>query len=662
MGIRAFYIIAIAYGVLSALGILRQELPATYTYGITVLLIVYFLFYLLSRKHHVVKSIIAGIMMNAAVQTTGGVSSPFVIAYPVVFMIIAYKEPAIRYTILTASLCGAEILSAVFNHMIEPVSLLLLASGAVVIGVLTEWYRNNEAFLKKSLIKYEAHEDLFSPKDLEPDAISTGDHDIDMHQGIERPLLYYSKLLHEIFDAYSTVLFSHYNDQLTLIQGFSKSELFKSNTVIDVKRGIYRQVILEKKIILISEFVPNPEELGYYRGELKIQSVMIAPLVLLGTVEGVLVLDRKTEPFTEKDRAQFAEAARTACYMLAMLRLYEKEWYKAKYLDSIAALAERLHRGLELSKILPIAVDTFREILECNDVSVAQIDELNSVGKVIVSSYISQGTEFSLDEGLVGFIARHRNYIIKEDLKTGDCVICKKSMRTKNLSFIGVPIMQDDTLLGVVWCEDHKKKKFSEEDSEALNILASHLSLVWQRALYHEQEKEKAARDGLTGLYNHRQFQEFLEREIENCKELSLIMFDIDHFKKVNDTYGHLGGDRVIEFLGNLISKTGIAARYGGEEFVIIMPNTTLKNGLDQAVRIKAHLSKNAIRYNEYDIKITVSIGVAHYPSDAMTRDELVEKADKALYYAKENGRNKIVPAATMSDTSKELKRIKGHS
>jgi diguanylate cyclase (GGDEF)-like protein len=172
--------------------------------------------------------------------------------------------------------------------------------------------------------------------------------------------------------------------------------------------------------------------------------------------------------------------------------------------------------------------------------------------------------------------------------------------------------------------------------------------LVWQRAIHHEQEKEKAARDGLTGLFNHRQFQEFLQKEIDEKKEVVLLMFDIDHFKKVNDTYGHQAGDKVIKFLANLISHTGIAARYGGEEFAIVLSNCSLKKGIDQAVRIRAHISKVPIKFNNSEMQITISVGVAHYPGDAKTREELIEKADNAMYRAKQTGRNKVIVARTM--------------
>jgi diguanylate cyclase (GGDEF)-like protein len=126
------------------------------------------------------------------------------------------------------------------------------------------------------------------------------------------------------------------------------------------------------------------------------------------------------------------------------------------------------------------------------------------------------------------------------------------------------------------------------------------------------------------------------------------MFLDIDHFKKINDTFGHQAGDKVLKFLGRLISQVGIAARYGGEEFAIIMPGCSLKKGMDRAVRMKDQLLKSVVSFDNAKIKFTVSIGIAHYPNDAKTRVDLIEKADRALYMAKEQGRDRIVIAQTV--------------
>ncbi|MGB3340892.1 MAG: diguanylate cyclase [bacterium] len=655
MGIKIFFLITIIYAVISSVGILKLQLPGYFLYIFPVVITIYYLFYAVQKKIQLFHTTIGAILVNLAVQMTGGFSSPLFTIYALILPVIGYKEKYTNYWIVALGIFAVETLAAVFSHEVSILHFAILAAVIIVIGLLVGNYARNAAFLKKSLIKYEARDDVFRPADFDSKTMTTAIQEIDQHKGVERPLLYYIKFIHKLFNAFSVAFFANSEDNLVLVQGFSKSELFRAGAVVSLKSGIYRQIMASDKTVLIKEFYQNPEELGYYKGELKIASVMIAPIFLIDKIEGVLVIDRKDEPFSENDKELFNEAVKTAGYMLGMLQLYEKQWYKAAYLDSIAEFAMRLHRGLDLEMILPNAIISFQKVLKCNDVSIAEIDELNERGTVIKSTYIKEPTEFSLEDGLVGFIARHRNYIIKEDLSQGKLIVFKKSEKTRNLSFIGVPIMQDDTLLGVLWCEDSKKKKFTTEDVEPINILASHLSLVWQRAIHHKQEKEKAARDGLTGLYNHRQFQESLMKLIDEGKDFVLLMIDIDHFKMVNDEHGHQAGDKVIKTLSNLISRTGIAARYGGEEFAIMLPNTSLRKGIDRAVRIRSNIEKLAIKINDRDVSITISIGLAHYPGDAQTREELIEKADKAMYRAKHTGRNKVVVAHVLDKNDQAL-------
>ncbi len=650
MGIRIFYIISVIYAVISSLGFFKRELPLHFLILFLTITTFYYVYYTSKRKIEFFNTILAGITVNISVQLTGGIHSPLFLVYFIALPIIGYKEDYTNYWIIALCLFGAEVLSALFSHEFLVLPLVLFAAALPIFGFMIRKYMENEVFLKKTLIKYESHDEFFGPIDFEHKRIVTSVRDIDQHPGIERPLLFFVKLVHTMFNAYTTAIFSYYNNYLTLIQGFSHSELFKADAVIDLESGIYRQIISTRKSVLIKEFVQNPEELGYYRGEIKIASVMIAPIMLLDKAEGVLVVDRKDGHFTEEDKEHFTEATKSASFMLAMLKLYEQKSYEAKYLKFIAEHVKELHQELELKNILSDAAQSFRSVMECNDVTIASIDILNNSGEILESTYIKGHTKFPLDDGLVGFIARHGNFIIKEDLSAGNVVIFKKGVKTKNLSFLGVPVQQDDELLGVIWLEDHKKKKFSEDSAQALNILAAQLSFAWQRAVHHEQKLEEAARDGLTELYSHRRFQEILEEEIAKKKELVLLLFDIDHFKKINDTYGHQAGDEVLKFMGRRIATTGIAARYGGEEFAIILPKYTLEKGLRVATRLKDHFNKAEIKFNELEIKITISIGVAHYPTDAVNRIELIEKADRALYRAKETGRNKIVVAQTIRE------------
>jgi diguanylate cyclase (GGDEF)-like protein len=655
MGIKLFFGGVVVYALVSGAGVLMKTLPAPYVYVLAVVGAAGIGYYARQEKITTYHTIAVGVLVNLVVQLTGGTMSPLFPGYLLVLPVIGYKAADVQYWTAGVALCVLELSSALMHGTLTVLPLSFFAAGVVMIGVIIKKRNEYAAYMKRSLVKYESRDKFYGPARFDHDLITTQQRDIDQHPAIERPLLYYVKLLHDFFRGYSTVIFSRYNDSLTLVQGFSESELYRPDVVVDLSSGIYRQIISTKKTLLITEFVQNPVELGYYTGEIKIASVMIAPIVIVNEVEGIMVIDRKAGAFTEKEKEQFSEAAKTAGLLLALLRCYEQKSDEAKYLKFINEHIEEMHRHkeLDLDKILRDAVSSFRAVLDCNDVTIASVDGLNETGEVLVSTYINERTRFSLDDGLVGIVARNRNFIIKEDLSRGSVTVFKKGETSRNLSFIGVPIHLEDELLGVVWCEDHRRSKFNEHSAGAVKILASQLYFAWQRAVLHKHVKELSERDGLTGLYNHRFFQETLETEIERKRELVLIMFDIDHFKKINDQYGHQSGDRVLNFIGNLVLKTGIAARYGGEEFVVILPRCSLKKGIDQAVRIKDHILKSDVKINHGRIKFTVSIGVAYYPGDAQTREELIEKADQALYTAKKKGRNRIILAQTMGEYEK---------
>jgi diguanylate cyclase (GGDEF)-like protein len=167
------------------------------------------------------------------------------------------------------------------------------------------------------------------------------------------------------------------------------------------------------------------------------------------------------------------------------------------------------------------------------------------------------------------------------------------------------------------------------------------------------QLEELGKIDGLTGLYNRRFWEEQFVMEFKRGRRSenpsSLIMLDIDHFKKVNDTYGHPAGDEVIKALGGIIKKaireTDIAGRYGGEEFAIILPETPVANVEFVSERIRRLVEKCTVVYDEVDISFTISVGIAGFKQTHKDSTQWLDSADKALYKAKESGRNRVMLA-----------------
>lgn len=169
--------------------------------------------------------------------------------------------------------------------------------------------------------------------------------------------------------------------------------------------------------------------------------------------------------------------------------------------------------------------------------------------------------------------------------------------------------------------------------------------------LTYDKLLEEANTDGLTKCYNKKFFNESLELEVKKCKvtgkPLTLIIFDLDHFKKLNDTYGHDAGDFVLKEKARLIREQGIRqgdtfARYGGEEFCILLPNTNLKQGFEIAERLRNLVAKHEFIYDGKRLPVTASIGIADYRQGVNNGTDLFKRADTAVYASKEGGRNQV--------------------
>ena len=169
-------------------------------------------------------------------------------------------------------------------------------------------------------------------------------------------------------------------------------------------------------------------------------------------------------------------------------------------------------------------------------------------------------------------------------------------------------------------------------------------------AQYHEEIYRLMTVDGLTELHNKRYFNEAIEREasrsVRYSRTFSLVVFDIDHFKKINDTFGHLAGDAVLRQLGALVRKQvrrdDVPARTGGEEFIVIVPEVSRAGALNLAEKLRAAIEAAVFKFEGTQIPVTVSVGVAEWSADLKDPQALVKRADEALYEAKRSGRNRV--------------------
>lgn len=218
--------------------------------------------------------------------------------------------------------------------------------------------------------------------------------------------------------------------------------------------------------------------------------------------------------------------------------------------------------------------------------------------------------------------------------------------------FISVPLIQQGKVGGVlIGINKVSHFAFSQEDLDALLTLTINAGVAFDNARFIQEKEKQAVTDSLTGLSNRLEFQKRFsveyERSLRNQSPFSLLMIDIDHFKRINDTYGHPAGDAVIietvKRIQGCVRNFDLMARYGGEEFVVILPESDGNQAILVADRIlKAVNSSDFILPNQTIEHLSVSIGVASFPQDSGGTEGLINAADEALYYCKKNGRDRI--------------------
>jgi two-component system, cell cycle response regulator len=222
-----------------------------------------------------------------------------------------------------------------------------------------------------------------------------------------------------------------------------------------------------------------------------------------------------------------------------------------------------------------------------------------------------------------------------------------------------------DEVIGTFTVAAQRPAAFPTDKREMLGVIANQVAISMQNARMYEIVEEQATTDGLTGLSNHRTFQErfsaMLGRAERRGFAVSLLLTDIDHFKKVNDTYGHPIGDVVLrgvaQVVRDCVRKIDLAARYGGEEFAIVLEGTDLAGARMLAERIRAEVQKQVFASDKGPFGCTLSLGIAVYPDDGRDGKMIIANADQALYNAKHNGRNRAVAFPELAGT--RLKAVK---
>jgi diguanylate cyclase (GGDEF)-like protein len=441
----------------------------------------------------------------------------------------------------------------------------------------------------------------------------------------------------------------------------SKSDCINADAVIYPGVGVLGSFLKDGlKQLKLNEIVSDSMTLYYYTRDAGIRSLIASPISADDDVTRGTVIADSTEPkhFSDEDHCALSLVARFIGMSVYYAYVYNEHRLEHQRIAAMSTIEKHFFQNLDIDAILDKMIEIIPFAILCDRITISLLDPDKT--QAIVKRAWGTGTDlfrgmtFSpKDKTLIGLlysknIALSRNY---SDGRNETRYRSDEPSSDDLQSFLAFPIGVDECKGGVL-LESVHKDAFSQSNHDLLARIATSAGLAIEKLQIFERAKTLATHDGLTGLLNHREFQEVLKGEITRAirynDPLSLVICDIDFFKKINDTHGHQFGDTVLKEIAvtlkeNIRDGVDIAARYGGEEFALILVKTDGGNAVETCERIRQSIA-DAVHMATHgeNIRVTMSFGIAVYGQHAKQLDALISKADKALYRAKDNGRNRV--------------------
>jgi len=395
-----------------------------------------------------------------------------------------------------------------------------------------------------------------------------------------------------------------------------------------------------------------------YDGAVRVGALCALPIKEGEHVRGVLLVDRADEQaFTEAEVVKLGQAAEF------LLRAVENERVFSA-LSRVHREQAKLYRAVQAlagasteAEVIEATVESAREVAAFDFAAVTLFHRKDGTHEIVaVSGEGASGLverTFRHNAGLVSMVVANRHALPYrgEYDPARQTVFAVGLAPPKFPSLLVLPLGVADRVLGTLVLGSSQTGAFSESVRPALEVLSSHMAISLSNARMVKRLEEQATTDGMTGLLNKRTLIAEAEKRLAAAarfkKVLSILVTDIDHFKKVNDTYGHDVGDVVIKGMGEVLKRikrdTDIVGRFGGEEFVIVCEHTDEAGARNLAERIRRELESTTFQTELGPLSVTASIGVATFPVAGNDYAQLFKATDEALYVAKRSGRNQVV-------------------
>jgi diguanylate cyclase (GGDEF)-like protein len=613
------------------------------------------------------------VLAHAVVQSLGGLTSD---AYPAIYVLVAFlaafaQRPAGTLLVALAVLLEAGLYfvtedrrdAALFFH--HAVFVLLF-------GVL------NLAFTRAEIARVREH----SRKELDQEKVKLreesrmfrllssaerGERDDERLfqssvEEVHHALYHVLHLVHRSLDLHTCVLLllEEGGEKMRIVELVTDGEDIASGP-FKAGEGAVGAVAKRGQVMSLEHLRPGYKGLCYYQGPSVVSAFLGVPVEEGGQVIGALCADRLLDRgFTAREEEVLKDATRQIVRGLSNERVFLQLERSKREQTILYRASQSLGAALDESAVMTAGLEAAQEIapydfaaLTLYDASTKTHEVKRAVGE---DSEKVRGLSFRDNTSLTAMVVKNRHYLPYRgefDARSQTVFTRRANLRGME-SMLILPLIVREDAIGTLALAARRPDAFGDAVRPTLQVLANQLAVSMANAAAVKRLEEMATIDGLTGCLNKRTFLEELDKRLKSAerfgRKLSLIVTDIDHFKNVNDTYGHATGDVVIKELGailrNVKRETDIVARFGGEEFCVLCEETDTPGAIHLAERVRVELGETVFQTELGKLQVRASLGVATFPMHARTAAELFEVTDKALYAAKHAGRNQVCTAA----------------
>jgi diguanylate cyclase (GGDEF)-like protein len=535
---------------------------------------------------------------------------------------------------------------------------LFLSAGALTYILLWEEKRKKEEY-KKEL------DDLkYGIQEISEGGISDQDQmsrSVDAALALDESLKGILQLVHNVLKPQCSLLWQHLPEErkLRVRNRVGDPEGLRDGLMISLGDGPIGWAALNKKTFFQQN---RTEGTTYFVTKKKpvARSLLAVPIMDKERLEGILSVESEHVNYFSEDAEQaLLSFAAQIAQTIRMARLAKEREEVAIEFQAFYHASKELSATIEFDEIIDKLHVLCAEIVPYDFSAVAVWQDPGEVYSVYQWSDQKEAPLIRNDLANNGhswiswfLINREEPFILtKNQLQLQQMPLLYEGEELGGLhTFLAAPMRHQQKRIGALVLGSAQEEAFSSHQARVISILCNQAAVSLENSAIIHKMEELAITDGLTGLYNHRYFQDAFQQELERAErqnqKLTLLIMDIDHFKGFNDSFGHPAGDFILKSLAVLLKKNArkidVLARYGGEEFAALLPAIDKKNARRTAERWRKNVQRTTFKSSGQSFAITLSIGFATYDEDGKSKMELIQKADRGLYDAKENGRNQV--------------------